>query len=522
MSTRALSQPIPRRTFLKSGLVAAATLGSSGVLTACGSSSSSPSTNSPPRHGGTLRAGLVGGTSSDTLDADNSLSYVDYARLLQLYNSPVVFGTDAKIHLSLMDEITPNSTATEWVLRLRPGVTFHNGKDVTAEDVIYTFQRIMDPKSPKPGAAQLPSLEYKNIQKLDTRTVRLPFSSPFSPLLQILGDGYFAIVPVGYDPKAPVGTGPFQFKSFTPGQQSTFVPYKNYWEKGLPYVDELVISDYSDSTSQVNALLSGQLDAIDQLSAASVGTLRSEGKDVIISNTASFVPLTMRVDTPPFNDVRVRQAMRLVADRPKMLDSVFGGYGFIGNDLPAPYDPDYLQLQQRTQDIEMAKSLLKAAGRSGMTVELVTAPVAAGAVEEATVYAEQASAAGITVKLRQVTTTDLFGPQYLKWTFAQDPWTPYYFLTFAVLAFVPGAPYNETHYNDPQFNRLFQEALATVDANRQQELVYEMQRVFWETGGWIIPMFSPAIDAHGSTLHGVAPTKWINLSNFGFMNFWFS
>src|SRR5262249_27125475 len=244
MSTRSLSHPIPRRAFLKSGLVGAATLGSSGVLTACGSSSSatsSPATGTPKR-GGTLHAGLVRGTSSDTLDANSSLSYVDYARLLQLYNSPVAFGTDAKIHFSLMDEITPNSTATEWVMRLRPGVTFHNGKDVTADDVIYTFQRIMDPKNPKSGAAQLTSLEYKTIQKLDKRTVRLPFSSPFSPLLQILADGYFFIVPVDYDAKAPVGTGPFKFKSFTPGQQSTFVRNENYWETGLPYVDELVIS----------------------------------------------------------------------------------------------------------------------------------------------------------------------------------------------------------------------------------------------------------------------------------------
>src|SRR5262249_34633735 len=151
----------------------------------------------------------------------------------------------------------------------------------------------MNPKNPKSGASQLTALDYRNIRRLDRRTVMLPFHTPFSPLLQVLGDYYFFVVPVGYDPTNPVGTGPFAYKAFTPGQQSTFVRNENYWEHGLPYVDELIIADVADETSQVNSLLSGQSDAIDALSAASATSLQGQGVPVLLSATNSFTAITM-------------------------------------------------------------------------------------------------------------------------------------------------------------------------------------------------------------------------------------
>src|SRR5262249_26154387 len=266
---------------------------------------------------------------------------------------------------------------TEWVMRVQPDVTFHNGKSLTADDIIFSFQRIMNPKGPKFGAAQLSLLDWRHLQRLDKRTVKFPFTSPYSAFFQLLADYNYFIVPVGYDPKHPIGTGPFKYKSFTPGQQSVFVRNENYWEQGLPYVDEVVIIDFADETSQVNALISGQVDAIDSLSAASISSLSSQGQKVVISKSGNSVPFTMRVDVPPLNDVRVRQALRYLVDRKPMLQVVFGGYGLIGNDLFSINDPDFDHaIPQREQDIPRAKSLLRQAGKSNLTLQLTTSGIA--------------------------------------------------------------------------------------------------------------------------------------------------
>ena len=519
---------ISRRKLLQAGAAGGLLIGG-GLLAACssgagaqGTSSTGGTTSSKPKYGGALRVALTGGASTDTIDAQLLTNFLDQARLLQLYNSPVEFDTNAQLRLSLAEELTPNSTATEWVMRMRPDVTFHNGKPLTADDVIFSFQRIMNPKAPKFGAPQLALLDWKHLQKLDTRTVKFPFTSPYSAFFQLLSDYNYFIVPVGYDTRHPIGTGPFKYKSFTPGQQSVFVRNENYWEPGLPYVDEVVITDFADETSQVNALISGQVDAIDSLSAASISSLISQGQKVVISKSGNSVPFTMRTDVPPLNDSRVRQALRYAVDRKQMLQVVFGGYGLIGNDLFSIYDPDFNHdIPQREQDIPRAKSLLRQAGQSNLSVQLTTAAIAPGAVQASVVLAQQAKAAGMTVNVRQTTASDLFGPNFLKWSFSQDNWAPTYFLTQVGEGQVPGAPFNESHFDNPQFNKLYSEALATVDPVKQREIAYEMQVIYWNEGGYIIPYFTPFIDAHSPRLHGVVPSKQVPLSNFGFKNFWF-
>jgi peptide/nickel transport system substrate-binding protein len=519
---------LSRRDFLKLGGAGAALLAAGGALAACGSSPAAVTSTtakgvapSRPRSGGTLHAALSGGTSSDTLDAQGVINSVDFSRVISLYNSPVEFGIDGRPQLSLMESITPNATATEWVMRLRPGISFHNGKTLDADDLIFSFQRVMNPKNLLPGASSLSLLDAKHLKKLDERTVSFPFLSAFSPFVQVLCNYYYYVVPVGYDPKHPVGTGPFKYQSFTPGQQSVFVKNEDYWETGLPYVDELIISDYATETGQINALLGGQADVIDALSAASVASLRAQNLPVVISDSGGFTPFTMRVDTGPFKDVRVRQAMRYLVDREQMREVVFGGYGLIGNDLYAIEDPDFdHSIPQRVQDIDRAKSLLAAAGQSGLQVQLTNSGIAAGTVEAATVFAQQAKSAGVNVSLQTLTPTAFFGTSYLKFEFAQDVWEPLYYLTMAAASSVPTAPFNENHFDNARYNSLYSEAIATLDPTKQRELVHEMQTIDWDEGGYIIPYFTPFIDAHGKNVHGVKPAKELPLTNFQFKYFW--
>ena len=116
----------------------------------------------------------------------------------------------------------------------------------------------------------------------------MPFANPYSTFVESLsGVTTVYVVPTDFDPKKPIGTGPFKYKSFTPGQQSVFVRNENYWDQPLPYVDQLVMTDYNDETSQVNALLSGQVDVINLLSQDTLGTVTGSGKKAVISPAAA-------------------------------------------------------------------------------------------------------------------------------------------------------------------------------------------------------------------------------------------
>ena len=518
-----------RRDFLKAGLAGSLAVGAGGLLSACGTGNTikafTTSTAGKPRYGGTLRAGLTGGSTADTLDPISAITNVDFSRIDNLYEPLIGLTPDAKPVYVLAEEVTPNAKATEWTIRVKQGITFHNGKTLTADDVIYTFQQILNPKAPGSAAAGLASVDAKGMTKLDAYTARIPCSTPFATLAEALAiPGYSDIIPVGYDLAAPAGTGPFKVKSFSPGTQSTFVRYDGYWQSGLPYLDEIVITDYSDQTSQVNALLAGQVDVVNLLSADVISEVQGEGKNILLSAGGGWNPFTMRVDTGTFSDVRIRQAMRLVVDRQQMLDLVFGGFGTLGNDLFGIWAPEYdHSLPQRHQDIDQAKSLLKAAGAEDLHVTLVTSDIAQGTVLAAQVFAQQASQAGVTGSVSDVTVDEFYGTNYLKWQFAQDYWFYNFYLPQVSLATLPTASFNETHWDNSRYNSLYAQAIATTDTSLSIELAHEMQQIEYNEGGYIIPFFPPVIDGFGANVGGLVPSKsGLSLGAYDFKNVWLS
>ena len=264
-SSSPIGLPISRRALLRGSAAVAGLLVGGGLLEACGSSSSPQTTSSTgsanaPRRGGNL-VGIGGGTSADSIEADFAVTNVDDLRLLALYNGLVTLSDDGKqMENELAEEFTPSPDGVIWTIRLRPDVTFHNGKTLGAEDLIYTFKRILNPKRPGPGAASLAPI--RDMKILDPLTVRVTMSFPYLFQLpeQLWPSFNYGIVPVGYNPKSPVGTGPFKYRSFTPGQQSIFVRNSHYWKSGQPYLDQLTIIDFSDDNATYNALLSNQID----------------------------------------------------------------------------------------------------------------------------------------------------------------------------------------------------------------------------------------------------------------------
>ncbi len=392
----------------------------------------------------------------------------------------------------------------QYTIHLRKGIEFNNGKPFTADDVLYSFQRIGTKAYGLTGFAATATMDIAGMTKLDKYTVRLPLKSPDATVPQTLASYTFNMVPVGYKayPAPQIGTGPYKLKSFTPGQRSVHVRNPNYWRSGEPYFDQVTIIDYSDSTAQVNALLSGQIDAMTDLPASQVAVLAGRGMHALVSKTGGWLPLCMAIDMPPFNDVRVRQAMRLIVDRPQMITQVLSGYGFKGNDLYAPFDPGYdSSLPQRNQDISAAKRLLKAAGHQNLVVDLHTTNGASGMVEVATVFANQASAAGIKINIRN--DPNYYGNQYLKLAFSIDFWGTRSYLNQVQQGSLPNSPYNETHWppksgTGSNFISLYNQALATTDVAKRIEIEHEMQKLEYDIGGYIIPFFGDLIDGYAA------------------------
>jgi peptide/nickel transport system substrate-binding protein len=511
-------------TMTRRGLLGAAAAGSLGLA------GGEPARAQPakPKRGGDLRVGMTGGSASDTIAASNTVTQLDDPRILALYEPLVSVDRRGVVSNVLAESLEPNATATEWTIRLRPGLTFHNGKDVTADDVLFSLQRIVDPKSPLPGATPLAPADLAGAKVLDKRTLRLPMRTPYADFPGgISAPEYFSIVPTDYDAKNPVGTGPFKYKSFTPGEQSVFTRFEHYWRGGQPYLDTLTLIDFATEEAAFNALQGGEINVYSQAPISLLSQVAQGGAiRALISDPGQWVPFTMRVDVPPFDDPAVRKAMRLLIDRQQLIDVALDGHGLVGNDVFAPWDPCYdASAWHRERDVDQAKSLLRKAGHADLKVELVTAEIASGSVRFAEVLAEQAKDAGVTINLRKVTTDLLYGPDYLKWPFSQDWWDYKPYLAQVAMELLSTSPFNETHWDkSPSYDRylkLYNEAQATLDHGKRCDIIHEMQRIDFEEGGLIIPCYNKQVDLMTSDVQGfqVSNTGY-SLGNFGFADAW--
>ena len=477
--------------------------------------------------GGTLRLGVIGGT-NDLIDGQYIVAKPDIARLVAGWETLVTYNDKFEISYDegLAESIEAPS-ADKYIIKLREGIEFHNGKTLGADDLVYSFQRIIDPDLGLAPSLQV-LLDPSGITKLDDRTVQIVLNQGVVTFLDSLAAYAFGIVPEGYsrDDAEQVGTGPFRLTSFTPGSESIHEKFENYWKPGKPYLDAVNIIDFADASALVNALLSGQVDAIADVPFAQVSTVESDSNFAILESQAgSYLPITMAVDQAPFDDVRVRQAFRLMVDRDEMVERVLSGYGRVANDLYSPFDACYASdLPQRTQDIEGAKALLEEAGQAGMSIDLFAPNDTAGLAEMAAVFADQAKKAGVTVNV-QVLGSEYWGDEYCKRTFATSFWNTKPYLNQVAAGSLKDATYPETHWppEGSTFAEQYTEALATVDQDARCELLHTMQEEEYNDGGNIIAFFNSLLDAHSATVKGLqARPNVINLDHFGrgFQNIW--
>ena len=503
---------VTRRSLLK-GSAAIGGLAALGPLaSACGGDEEAATTASPtagPKKGGSLRVGIVGGTAKDTADPQMASFEPDIAIQFCMYEGLTNFDLDAQVYNQMAESIEPNADGTVWNVKLKSGMMWHDGKPVTADDVVYSFERIADPKAPKTALASLAGLAPGSAVKIDDTTVEFRLETANVLFPEGLAFRGSQVVPVGFDPKTPIGSGPFKMTDMKPGEQFTFAPFADYYDTP-PYVDDLTIIEFADETARVNALNSGEVEAISQLPTSQAKVIESTGGLVLLNaETGAWRPFTMRIDVKPFSDNRVRQAFRLIVDRQQMIDLAYNGFGTLGNDMYAPFDPGTPDLPQRVQDLEQAKSLLSAAGYDSLTVELVTSAGALGAdeVAAAQVYAEQAKGAGVDVKVKKTDSGVFYGDDYLSWPFAQDFWYTRNYLAQAGQATMPGAPYNETHWENAEWLAIVEEAFGTVDEAARNELIGQAQTIEFNEGGMIIWSFRNQVDAYSEKITGIQQDK---------------
>jgi peptide/nickel transport system substrate-binding protein len=525
---------ISRDEFLKRAAAAGIAVAGAGTLVRTAGAAVDRST---PKRGGTFRVGVPGGSAKDFIDGQYIVTTPDIARLMTGWETLVTLDSKFKLQFNgLAEEVTANKKGDQWTIRVRDGIEFHNGKTLTSSDVRYSIQRLINPKMCLGGQAAFASVDPQRIKRLDKRTVRMFLKVPDGTILDSLAQYTVCMVPVGYGPHGAgsanpnVGTGAFKIKSFTPGQQSVHVRNPNYWRHGQPYFDQVVIIDFPDDTARVNALLGGQVDAITDVPPALISLISSHsGTKVLESPGAAWPPLCMRVDQPPFNDVRVRQAMRLIADRPQLVQQAFSGHGHVGNDIYSPFDEAYdTALPQRHQDIDQAKSLLKAAGQDGLTVDLQTTAAALGMNEGAQVFAQQAKAAGVKVNVKILDGGTFYGNQYLNWTFSTDFWNPKSYLAQVAAGSLPTSPYNETHWPDAahqKFLSLYAQAKRQPDRKKQFAILHEMQKMEYDSGGYLIWGFNNRLDGYNAKVKGLVTgyksSLALNQFGQGFRTLWY-
>ncbi|MBV9919634.1 MAG: ABC transporter substrate-binding protein [Pseudonocardia sp.] len=505
-----------RRDIHKLGIAAGVT-GLTG-LAGCGAVPEKPDQSKPQLRGGVYSHGATGGGLKDTLEPYFPVTNPDIARCLQLYEPLLRWNAAYQIEPSVAQSITPNGDNTQWTIKLRDGVEFHHGKTLTPDDVLFSLGKVTDPQKPGSGGTELAKiLELKNSKIVDPTTIVLQLNQPYAVLDQLLAEYTVGILPTDFDVRKPVGTGPFSYNTFVPGQLSQFDRFANYWD-GPPFVDQLFIYDFADPAAQVNALLAGQVQSVDNLPNYLAGTIEQQGASPLVSETGAWVPFTMRVDAAPYSDVRVRQALRLIVDRQQMIDQALNGFGILGNDMYSPFDPAYAKdLPQRVQDIDQAKSLLKQAGQENLDIELVTSSgVGAGAVESANLFVEQAKKAAVTVRLTKADSNTFYGDRYLSWDFAQDFWNTRNYIPQVAASSVKGATYNETHFDDPTFTALINRAKREPDEAKRNQLLHDAQRIEYDSGGFIIWGFKRQLDAYSNLVQGLQPHRYLPCSNFGF------
>ncbi|MGV1047262.1 MAG: ABC transporter substrate-binding protein [Solirubrobacterales bacterium] len=525
---------LTRKRFLSNTAVASLGVAAGGgLLSACGgSSSSSSSTGSststgassgPPPRGGRIQLAWIGAGASESFNPATVAAPIDTFRLYCVFDPLVRAAPDYKTEPGLALKWEPNADGTVYEITLRDGVTWHDGKPFTADDVIYTWRLMGDPAHF--GHASVLNVDLNSLKKLSPTKMRVQLKKPDFGLAElfVFHNSTMVVQDGTTDYSKPIGTGPFIVESFEPGQRAVFKRNPNYWQEGKPYIDQLEAITVEDEAARVNGLLSGAFNVIGSVPYQQVSSLEGNSAIKLLEGVSGpNQVIVMRVDQPPFNDPRVSLAMKLIADRPGLISAMFSGRAEVLNDMAGKGLPHYnSSLPQREQDLEQAKSLLKQAGQADLKVTLNTTS-GLGMVNAATAYAEQAKGAGVSVQLNNISPDVYNDPAqgYLSYGFSQDTWPMASLAAFYSQTLLSKAGVNETHFGDASTDNLFYEAQGAPSAEQREAAWQKLQKIQYDEGGNIVWAARKPVDAMAPNVGGFYPGWFWPLGNFNPADWW--
>jgi len=484
---------LSRRQFVKS----LAVLGMS--MTSINAILSRTATASEPKKGGRFRQGMAGGATTDSLDPATLTDAMNYNLNWQLRNTLVELDADWNPIPELAESYEPSPDAKVWTFKLRKGVEFHNGKSLTAEDVIYTLNYHRD-KNSKSGAKGLVD-QIAEIKADGKHTVVFVLKSGNADFPYILNDGHLTISPAGTkgaDWQKGVGTGPFTLQNFQPGVRALTKRNPNYFKEGKPYFDEVETFVIADVNARTTALKTGRIDYMNRCELKTIHLLEKDQNLQIMRVKGTFHNTApMHIDKAPFNDNNVRMALKYAVDREQLVKKILRGYGSVGNDHPiAPIMRYYAaDLEQRQYDPDKAKFYFKKSGLSSNTFKLHAAEIG-NFIDCALLYKEHASKAGINIDIVREPTDGYWSNVWLK-----KPWCNCYWNGRATVdwmlstAYTSDAKWNDTHLRNARLEKLVVEARAELDQKKRADMYHECQQIIRDEGGTVVYFFKDLVDA---------------------------
>jgi peptide/nickel transport system substrate-binding protein len=491
-------------------LWAGGAIGAGVMLTACGggdeaATGSATGDSAKPRKGGTLRVGALGRAGAITRDPHGSqANESDYLIISLLYDTLTVPGSKPNTEPRLAASWKPSEDLKTWRFTLAKGATFHDGTPVTAEDVVFSLKRL---RATPAGASRLPGIQEKNItaEGADTVVIVSDYANAELPLLVRLTT---FVVPKGTTDKdmakAP-GTGPFKLDWFRGGNAR--LVRNDDWYGGEVHLDAIEVKIFESPQAMASALLAGQIDLASNVGAVAARTAESR-KDIqaVRRPNDMAMPIVMRTADGPFADPRVREALRLAVDREAMVKQVLSGYGTVANDVLGTGDPAYdKSLPGRTRDLAKAKGLLKEAKfDTSKTYELYTTEDISGLAESATLFATQVREAGVKVKVVKQESGTFWDKTWLK----GDLYTTYWgtndsVVFFASKTMVSDSGMNEAGWKNEDFDAAYEKAIGTADASERTHLLKELQKIEYDSSGYLLWGMADGIDLAGAKVRGL-------------------
>ena len=489
-----------RRRFIQStSLVAATLLLPAGVRKAAAQTAT-------PQRGGTLRVSMSPGSTSDTLDPMTYPDSPQFTAGLTLANCLVEIDKDKQPIPELAESWESSDAFKRWKFTLRSGVTFHNGKPLTSADVVYSLKRHIAPDSTSAAAGLLADIEDVVADGDLGVVITHKTGTPDMPV--ILGDFHLIIIPEGFTDFANfVGTGPYKLLRFEPGVVLETERNENYWKSDRAFVDKFDLVFINDDTAAANALLTGEVQAVSKLGAQIAKRLQSQGGvNLITSEGASCNNIAMNCQSKLFADNNVRMAMKLAIDRQKMLEFIGAGFGSVGNDNPIPANDPYFnaELKQREYDPEQAKFFLKKAGLDSLDLTFQVSDASfSGAVDSAAMMQESAKSAGLNIAIKKEPSDGYWSDVWRKSDFMSTYFgtRPTPDMMFSIF-YKSGAPWNESYWNNEQFDKLLVAGRQTDDVAKRKEIYGEMQQLAHDDSGIAIFMMPSIIDAYAPEVQG--------------------